>query len=160
MSTSDLTNMFTSVLANMFTSDSSVQLVEGGGGGLPCPFLEKKKCPDFGKCALSLCIYGLNSHLKCCLKSTLEKNIKFFSLQALLLSAKHETFIEVPLLEETSPTPKNFCVSVTLPSCSPLTWPTCSPVTWPTCSPVTWSTCSLVSLVTWATCLPVPWPTC
>ena len=58
----------------------------GGGreGRSPLTFFEnRKKCPDLEKCALLLCIYGLNSRLKCSFKSVLEKKHQTFSLKGL-----------------------------------------------------------------------------
>ena len=51
------------------------------GEGLFCSFLKidencpiaKKKCPNFGKNTLFVCLYRLNSHLKCIFKHILEK---------------------------------------------------------------------------------------
>ena len=44
----------------------------------------------------------LNSHLKCSFKSIIKKKYQFFSLKGLSFYVVHETFIEVPLCEQTS----------------------------------------------------------
>ena len=72
----------------------------------------EKKCPDF---AIKVswfwkkvpCVYicGLNSHLKCSFKRVLEKKHQNFSLRSPSF-AVHEKFIEMPLFQKTSPSPK------------------------------------------------------
>ena len=56
-------------------------LAEGNeGGGLPCPFSKiEKSALILKKCALFVCIYGLNSQLKCSFKGILEKHMKRLS---------------------------------------------------------------------------------
>ena len=54
------------------------------------------------KSAQLVCIYGLNSHLKCNFKSAMEENTNIFLCEALFLYVVHETFIEMPPLQETS----------------------------------------------------------
>ena len=76
-------------------------------GDLPCPFLKIEQCPALEKSALFVCIYGLNSHLKYSFKSIVEKKHQNFFRGAFLLYAVHETFMEVPLFQETCPDPKN-----------------------------------------------------
>ena len=62
---------------------SGAQLV-GGGRGLSFLFLKiGKRSLILEKCTLFVCIYGLNSHLKCCFKSILEKKHQKFSLRDL-----------------------------------------------------------------------------
>ena len=68
------------------------------------PFLKiERKRLILQKCALNLEIFtlfkstcGLNSYLKCNFRNILEKK-----------TFVHETFIEVPLFQETSPAPKS-----------------------------------------------------
>ena len=73
----------------------------------PLPFFEnRKKIPWFWN-VLLVCIYESNSHLKCSFKCILEKNIKILLYWAFLLYVVHETFIELPLFQETSPAPKH-----------------------------------------------------
>ena len=56
---------------------SGVQLSGVGGAEvLPYPFLKiEKRCTDFGKKTLVVCIMGQFSHLKGCFKSILEKEL-------------------------------------------------------------------------------------
>ena len=82
--------------------------------GLLCPIWKKKKSTlilqnsvsILEKSVLFVRNYGLNSHLKCSFKSVLEKKHQIFHSGALLLNVVHETFIKVPLFQETSPVPK------------------------------------------------------
>ena len=76
----------------------------GEGGKSPLPFIEnrkknalilEKRALFLKKCAMFVCIDGLNSHLKRNFKSIFEKKH--------LMRVVHETFIEVPLFLETSP---------------------------------------------------------
>ena len=89
---------------------------DGGGGRSPLSFLKnrkklswfcKKHCPSFRKRALFVCIYRLNSYLKCSFKSILEKKHKNVLLRHVFLYVLHETFIKVSLFQETSPAQKN-----------------------------------------------------
>ena len=67
-----------------------------------------KKLPWFWKkSTLYVHIYGLNSQLKRTFKSILEKKHKTFFLRDILFYVVHETFIQVPLLQENFPAPKN-----------------------------------------------------
>ena len=50
---------------------------------------------------------GLNSHVKCCFKSILDKKHQFFPCGTFLLNVIIETFIELFLFQGTSPVPKN-----------------------------------------------------
>ena len=50
-----------------------------------------------GKIALFVCIYGLNSHLKCSFKGILDKKHKNFPCGALLV---YELFMEVSLFQK------------------------------------------------------------
>ena len=86
--------------------DPGAQVV-GEGRSLPCLFLKKeKKSPNFGKGALFVSIYTLNSHSKCSFKSILEEN-RVFPCGVVLLYVIHEKFILVPLFQETFIFPKN-----------------------------------------------------
>ena len=53
------------------------------------------------KGALFVCIYGLNSHLKCSFKSIMVEKHQFFSPVGLFYVI-HETFFELSLFQETS----------------------------------------------------------
>ena len=78
------------------------------------PWLCKKCVLILEKRALFLCIYGLNSHLKCSFKGILKKKHQHVSLRALLLYIVHETFIEVP---RNLPCPQNVLVALLLFYC-------------------------------------------
>ena len=54
------------------------------------------------------------------LRVSWRKNTQIFPCGALLLSVVHETFIELPLFQETSPGTKNFCLRAIAPCF--LTW--------------------------------------
>ena len=61
----------------------SAQLA-GGGGRSPLSFLKRKKSVlILEQIALFLCIYGLNSHLKCSFNGIFQKKHLNFSLQSL-----------------------------------------------------------------------------
>ena len=87
-----------------------------GGGGLPCPFwkIEKKcpdlakKCPDFGKiCPACVRLWVKIPIWNVILRASWRKNTKIIPCGVFLLRVTHETFIEVPSFQETSPAPKN-----------------------------------------------------
>ena len=89
------------------------QLEGGGRKASPANFRKQKKSAlILQKSALFVCIYGLNSYLKCSSNSISQKKHHNVSLGALLLDVVHETFIEVPLFQETSPAPKSSWLSV------------------------------------------------
>ena len=77
------------------------------------PFFKKKekKSPNFGKGALFVSIYALNSHSKCSFKSILEEN-RVFPCGVLLLYVIHEKFILVPSSKKPS-------LSQKIPGCAP-----------------------------------------
>ena len=77
------------------------------GGGLPCPFLKiEKKCPDFAKkCTFCGHLWVKFSH------KMQEKNTTAFSYGAFALYFLCDTFIKVPLFQETSPAPRKFLVA-------------------------------------------------
>ena len=67
---------------------------EGGGGGLPCPFLKiKKKCPDFRKKGPD-CVHP---YVKFILRVSKRKNFKMFPSGAFFSAGLFdEMFIGVP----------------------------------------------------------------
>ena len=134
--TSASANMFTSDLASMFTSESGVQLPGWRvGGGLPWLFLKIKKSTlilqktalILEKCTLFVCIYGLNSHLKCCFKSILEKRHQFFFPAGPSFCVSYmKRLSKCPYYKEPP-------LSRKIPGYAPVTWPICWPVTWSSC---------------------------
>ena len=95
------------ILVKVFTipilAETGAQLAGGGGEVSPALFWKQnkntsilqKKCLNFGKNTLFVCIYRLNSHLKCIFKSIFEFEFRTWNV------------FEVPLFPKTSPTPKN-----------------------------------------------------
>ena len=86
---------------------AGAQLVGGRGEEVFPAFLEnrkkvswlckKQKALVLEKFSLFVCIYELNSHLKCRFKSILEKKKQFFPRRAFIFCVVQEKFIEVPL---------------------------------------------------------------
>ena len=97
-----------------FTEDAGAQLA--GWGGSPLPFFENrkkvpwscKKVPYFGKMC-PVCVHAWVKILiqNVILRASWRKKTKFFPCGAFILCVTHETFIEVPSIQETSPAPKN-----------------------------------------------------
>ena len=86
----------------------------GRGGDLPCPILKiEKKSPDFfGKNVLFVCIYELNSHLKCSFKSILKKRHQKFPGGALFCISHMKRLSKCPYSKEPSLPRK-------IPGCAP-----------------------------------------
>ena len=80
----------------------------GGGQVSPCTFLKiEKKCPDFGKMC-PVCVHlWVEILINAILRASWRKKTKIFPCGAFFVCVTHETFIEVPPFQETSPSLKN-----------------------------------------------------
>ena len=83
----------------------------GKGGGLPCPFLKiEKKCPNFGKNAQIVVIYGLNLSFKMqFLRVSRRKNRRFFPAGPFFL-VLYMSVYQSALIPRKLPCPKKILV--------------------------------------------------